>query len=172
MGKMIYDDGGRPFSALDAFNVAVCRPTAFVGGTSNARGDKDGTDAAHTLFTVTGDVLVRMWGVCTVDVASTTGTLEVGITGNTALLIAQTTASGIDVNEIWNDATPAIGDTLANITGPFIIPNGLDIIETCATADITAGNIYYICLWRPLSMVSNSAGESLKGNVVAAGNQI
>src|SRR3990167_7126347 len=159
---MVIDDNGRAFSALDSYNVAVCRPVAFTGGTANSRGDKDGTDVAHTLFTVTGDVLVRIWGVCTVDVASTTGTLEVGITGNTALLIAQTTASGIDANEIWNDSSPAIGDTLANIPGPFIIPNGLDIIETCATADITGGNIYYICLWRPVSVGAAADGTSIK----------
>ena len=168
---MIYDGNSRPFSALDSYNVAICRPTAFAGATANARGDSGGTDTAHTLFTVTGDVLVRLWGVCTTLLAGASATLSVGVTDNTALLLALTTATDIDANEIWNDATPAIGDTLANITGPFVIPNGLDIIETTATADITSGNVYYICLWRPVSVGLDAAGVSIAGNVVAAGTQ-
>lgn len=148
---MILDSNNKELSSLDAFNVAIVRPPAFAGGTTNARGNDGGTNDPFTLFTVTGDVLVRMWGVCTTLLDGATATLEVGIAGNTALLIAQTTATDIDANEIWNDTTPAIGDTLANITGPFVIPNGLDIIETVATTSITSGNIYYVCLWRPLT---------------------
>lgn len=169
---MIYDDNAKPFSALDSYNVAICRPAAFAGATANARGDKDGTNVSYTLFNVTGDVLVRIWGVCTTDLAGATGTLALGITGNTALFIAATTATDIDVNEIWNDTTPAIGDTLANIAGPFVVPNGVDIVETSATADITSGNVYYICLWRPVSVGLDAAGVSIKGLVVAAGTQI
>jgi len=154
------DDNQVPFQNIDSFGIVRVAPTAFDGGTAGARGDDGGTNDPFTLFTVTGDVLVRIFGVCTVDLVSDGGgTLEVGVTGNTALLIAQSTATAIDANEIWNDTTPAIGDTLANITGPFVIPNGLDIIESVGTADITAGNIYYICLWRPLSR---------DGSVVAA----
>lgn len=155
------DANRQPHFTLDSFNVVKCEPSAFAGGTTNARGDDGGTSDPLTLFTVTGDVLVRIFGVCTTNLASAGGgTLEVGVTGNTAALIAQTTATDIDANEIWNDNAPAVGtDTLANLTGPHIIVNGLDIIETTATADITAGNIYYICLWRPLSP---------NGNVVSA----
>ena len=169
---MIYDDNSRPFSSLDSYNVAVCRPTAFAGGTTNARGDDGGTDDPHTLFTVTGDVIVRLWGVCTVDLTTTTGTVAVGIANNTGLLLAALAAGDIDAGEIWNDATPAIGDTLANIAGPFVLPNGADIIETIATADVTAGNVYYICLWRPVTEGLAADGTSIKGNVVAAGTQL
>src|SRR3990167_2890992 len=138
---MILDPNSRELSALDSFNVAVVRPTAFLGGTTDARGDKDGANSAFTLFNVTGDVLVRIFGVCTVDLVGA-ATIEVGVAGNTAALIAQTAnATTIDANEIYNDATSAIGtDTLANITGPHVIVNGLNIIETTAAADITAGN--------------------------------
>lgn len=149
---MIIDSNGRPHRSLDSLNVAVVKPTAFAGVTSNARGDKDGSNATFTIFTVTGDVLVRIFGVCTDSLTSGgVAKLEVGLTGNTALLIAQTTATAIDVNQLWNDASPALGDTLANVLGPFIVPNGLDIIETTSAADISGGNVYYVCLWRPLS---------------------
>lgn len=137
---------------IDAFESVKVVPTAFLGGTTNARGDNDGTSDPYTLFRVTGDVLVRVFGVCTTLLEGATATLEVGVAGNTAALIAQTTATDIDANEIWSDASPTVGvDTLASVLGPYIVVNGLDIIETVGTADITAGNIYYVCLWRPLS---------------------
>lgn len=154
---ILRDDNGNLFPNVDSFAVAVDEPTAFVGATTNARGDDGGTNDPFTLFTVTGDVLVRIFGVCTTDLVSAGGgTLSVGVTGNTAALIASTTATDIDASEIWNDSTPAAGtDTLANVTGPHVIVNGLDIIESVGTADITAGNIYYVCLWRPLSRDGN-----------------
>jgi hypothetical protein len=155
---MLIDANHHPLTALDSFNVEKASPTAFAGGTTNARGDDGGTSDPLILFTVTGDVLVRVFGVCTIDLVSAgAGTLEVGLTGNTPFLIAQTTATTIDANEIWYAAAPADigGKALASINGPFIIINGLDIIETIGTADITAGQIYYICLWRPLSPDGN-----------------
>src|SRR3990167_11202607 len=136
------------FLNIAGFHVAVVRPTAFLGGTTDARGDKDGTNSAFTLFNVTGDVLVRIFGVCTVDLVGA-ATLEVGVSGNTAGLIAQVAdATTVDANDIYNDATPAVGvDTLASVLGPYVIVNGLDIIETTAVADITAGKNYYPFLW-------------------------
>ena len=149
---MLLDRSGKPLRALDSLNVTRVSPPAFAGATTDARGDDAGANDPYTLFTVTGDVLVRIFGVCTVDLASAGGgTISLGITGNVALINAATTATAIDANEIWNDTAPAIVDTLASIPGPFVIPNGVDIVEAYATADITAGNIYYICLWRPLS---------------------
>lgn len=158
---MLRDANREIHLTLDSFNVSKCAPTAFAGGTTNARGDNDGTSDPFTLFTVTGDVLVRIFGVCTVDLVSGGGgTLEVGVTGNTAGLIAQTTATDIDASDLWSDSTPTVRvDTLASVLGPYIVANGADIIETVGTADITAGNVYYICLWRPLSP---------DGNVVSA----
>lgn len=166
-------EGGHPFSALDSYNVAVCRPPAFTGATANTRGDKDGTNSAYTLFTVTGDVFVRIWGVCTVSLAGATATVSVGVAGNTAGLIALETATEIDADGIYVSATQVVGVVaVASITGPFVIGNGLEIIETVATADVTSGNIYYICLWRPVSVGSAADGTSIEGNVVPAGTQI
>ena len=159
---LVDQDTSLPFSALDSFNVAIAKPSAFAGGTTNARGDDGGTSDPKILFTVTGDVLVRIFGVCTVDLVSAGGgTLAVGVTGNTAALIAQETATDIDANGIYISATQVAGAVaLATVPGPFVIVNGLDIIETVGTADITAGNIYYICLWRPLSPGSSVVGLS------------
>jgi len=150
-----------PHLTLDSFNVEISKPAAFTGGTGNTRGDKDGTSNPFTLFTVTGDVLVRIFGVCTTDLVGA-GTLEVGVTGNTAALIAQiANATTLDINELYYGATHVLGvATLASVLGPYVIVNGLDIIETCGTADITAGQIYYICLWRPLTPGSTVVGKS------------
>jgi hypothetical protein len=52
------------------------------------------------------------------------------------------------------DATPAIGKTI-DALNYYVVGNGVDVIETCATANITSGNIYYICLWKALSAGSS-----------------
>ncbi len=162
MGQKIKNIGDNEISrtSLDAFNIMKCSPGAFLGGTSNARGDKDGTKAVLPLFTVTGVVLVRIFGVCTVDLVGS-GTIEVGVAGNTAALIAQMAdATTIDAGEIWNDATPPLGvDLLANVLGPYIVAAGhngtITIDEKVASADITAGNLDYYLMWRPISPDGN-----------------
>jgi hypothetical protein len=147
---------------LNKFNKEVARPAAFAGGTTNARGDDGGTSDPKTLFTVTGDVLVRIFGVVTVDLVSAgAGTVSVGVTGNTAGLLALETGTDLDANGVYVSATQVAGTVaFSSVPGPFVIVNGLDINEYIGTADVTAGNIYYICLWQALSE---------DGNVVAAG---
>lgn len=138
----------------EAFKVS--KAMTFAGGTSNDPGDFDGTGNPATLFTVTGDVLATVFGICTVDLVGNTATLEVGVTGATALILAQTTATNIDASKAWVDASVVLTEVLPH---PMILGNGQDIIQTAATANITAGAITYYCLWRPLSA---------NGNVVAA----
>ena len=170
---MIYDGNGRPFSSLDSYNVVISRPPAFTGATANTRGDDAGTNDPYTLFTVTGDVLVRIWGVCTETLTNATATVSVGVAGNTAGLIALETATEIVTNGIYASATQVTGVVaLSSVTGPFVIANGLDINEYVATADVTGGNIYYICLFRPVSKGQDASGNDITGNVVAAGVQI
>ena len=138
---------------IDDFSRIKAVPAAFTGGTENTRGDSGGTSASLTLFNVTGDVRVYLLAVCTTLLAGT-GKVEVGVTGNLAGLIAETTATDIDANEIWYAAAPAnVGVVAASSApvGPFTIVNGLDILETTTTADITSGQIYYVCLWQALS---------------------
>ena len=142
---------GQPHSSLDSFNIAKASPSAFAGATTNARGDDGGTSDPLTLFTVTGDVEVGIIGVCTVDLVSAGGgTVSVGPTDNTTLFMAALTATGLDANEVWVDATPAIGKPLDSLSF-YIVGNGEDIVEATATADITAGQVYYLALWRPIS---------------------
>ena len=112
-----------------------------------------GEAGAATLFTVTGDVLVHLFAKCTTDLTVTgAATIEIGITGNTAVLIAQTTASGIDSGEIWVDTGAATVEALPN---KYILVGGTDIIETIATADIDGGVLTFYCLWTPLSEDAN-----------------
>lgn len=129
----------------------------FAGGTANDPGDYDGTGNPATLFTVTGDVLVYLIGQCKTNLVGA-ATLEVGLVGNTAILLAQIpNTTSLDAGMNYLDATPAIGEGVAPIFNP--IASGLDIIQTVGTANITAGVIDYYCFWRPLSD---------NGNLVAA----
>lgn len=135
--------------AVQAGWRVATKTATFAGGTANARGDYDGTGNPATLFTVTGTVMVVLFGHCTTDLAGATATLEVGVTGNTAALLAQTTATDIDSGDVWRDASPAVGAEALN--DPMVVVGGADVIETVATANITAGVITYYCLWYPLS---------------------
>lgn len=114
----------------------------FVAGTTGAVG-------AHTVFTVTGDVLANVWAVCSTLVTGS-GTGEVGTANNTATLIAQTTGTAIDANEVWQNATPTleVGAALGNAKP---ITGGSDIVLTIATDTFTAGVVTFYCQYRPLS---------------------
>lgn len=131
--------------------LIVTKSRAYDGGSGT------GAAGATTLFTVTGDVLVAVFGVCSEDLVSAGGgTVEIGISGNTAALIAQTTATGIDNGEVWVDNSPA---TVESYPTEKILTGGTDIIETIGTADVTDGTLTMYCVWIPLSS---------DGNVVAA----
>ena len=140
-----------PLPSIDDFFSVKAEPSAFAGGTANSRGDEGGTSDPLTLFTATGDVLVGVFGVCTTDLASAGGgTVSVGVTDNVTLFIGATTATEIDENEVFLDTAPAIGEPIDGLNY-YIVGNGEDIVEATGTADVTAGQIYYIALWRPLS---------------------
>jgi hypothetical protein len=124
--------------------LVATKTITYVAATTGAVG-------ASNLFTVSGDVIVNVFAVCSVDLTGS-GTVEVGITGNTASLIAQTTGTAIDAGEVWVDNAPA---TVESLPTAKLLTNGTDIIQTIATNTITAGTITYYCLWRPLSSSSN-----------------
>ncbi|KKL04346.1 hypothetical protein LCGC14_2616960, partial [marine sediment metagenome] len=70
---------------------------------------------------------------------------------NVAGLIASVNVEDIDANDIWLDSTPSVGLDVTDALSFYIVVNGLDIIETVATKDVDSGQIYYLCLWRPIS---------------------
>lgn len=106
-----------------------------------------GAVGATTLFTVTGLVAVQVFAVASGVDLTGTGTLEVGIAGNTASITAQTAATAIDVGEIWYGANPP---TVGVLPAQLIL-SGTNIIQTIATATVTAGTLTYYCLWAPIS---------------------
>ena len=156
----------RGFRGPDEVRWRQCIATAtFDGGTGDALGDHDGTGDGAALFTVTGDVIVRIIAVCTTNLTfASDATIEVGITGATAAIIAQSdmSLSALAAKEIWLGSAPdqeyeVIGDARKE----FIITDGNDILMTVGTANVTAGVIAFYCDWRPLStdglVVANDA---------------
>jgi len=132
------------FPIEDKDGLIISNAVTFAAATTGATG-------AHTLFTISGPCIVKVIGVCSADLTGS-GTVEVGLTGNTAVLIAQTTGTTIDKGEFWIDNSPAVYET--DFTGKLI---ATDIIETIGTDTITAGTITYYCYWRPMSPTSTCA---------------
>lgn len=116
----------------------------------------DGTIGAvgsSTLFTVTGTVVVRVFGVCGLTLVGA-ATLEVGITGATSIILAQIAdATTLATDEIYTDATPTT--KVEAIPGQLIIGAGQDILQKIGSAAITAGQLTYYCLWSPISSDGN-----------------
>ena len=110
------------------------------------------TEGTVALFTVTGDVIIRMIGI--VKDALTTSdaiTAEVGVAGNTAVIIAQVAdATGLIGDEIWHDAAPDATIEAEDVMREFIISNGQDVLLTKG-GTLTAGEIQFYLFWRPLS---------------------
>ena len=136
----------------------------FAGATTDAWGDDGGALDDAAIFTVTGLVFARVIAVCTTSLteAGGTATIEVGITGDTAIFMPTETATQIDAGQIWlNDAANA---TYALVGGeeeaaadnmPKYALNGNDIILTVKTANVATGVLDFYCMWSPIS--SNAA---------------
>lgn len=120
----------------------------FVAGTTGATG-------AHTLFTVTGNVLVSVFAVIDTTLASGgAATIEMGVTGNTAALVAQSLATSLADGEIWVDGTlTRVG--VGAVPAMQVLNDGNDIILTVGTTTVTGGAMDIYCLWRPLSADAN-----------------
>lgn len=117
-------------------------------------GDDGGSQTAFTIFTITGDVLLQVFGACDIAAAGVSATIQLGVSGDTAAYIALTTAADLIANEVWIDASPTLTKEIldpAAIPRTWIVLNGQDVIMTIATADLTAGDIDFYALWRPLS---------------------
>lgn len=131
----------------------VCEKTVtFAGGTTNGIGDYDGTGNPVNLFTVTGEVFIKVVGIVQTDLAGASGTVAVGVSGDTAELLPVTTGTDLDVGEVWHDATPDSKGELSSVVAEKIVGNGADVILTVGTANITSGVIKFLCFWYPLSV--------------------
>ena len=154
--KDTYDRLGAPSGASLAADIAAVQAdtlTLLQLATKSITLSLAAVPVTETLFTVTGEVEVIVIGYIDTAVTSAGGlTLEAGIAGNTAGLIAQTAVANLLINLLWIDATPAV-----LITRPAVkvIANGADIIHIIATAAATAGAITYYCWWRKLSTDGN-----------------
>jgi len=132
------------------------RTITFAGGTTDAWGDDGGALDGGVVFTVTGVVQIKVFGECTTDLVGG-ATVEVGITGATAIFCAQITDTTLDAGELFlNDTTPAsyfiVGEEQAAADNlPEYILNGNDIILTTTTTNTTSGVIDFFALWKPLS---------------------
>lgn len=150
MPRLPRDDNQNPIQLAEG--MTITKTITFDGGTVNGIGDENGTNDPFTIFTVTGTILAKVFGVCTTDLVGVSATVEIGLTGNTAGLIAQSTATAIDASDIWHSATITdVGETVYTDVTQRIIGNGLDIIGTVGTANITAGVIDFFCIYVPLS---------------------
>lgn len=135
------------------FGPVVEKVMTFAGGTTNDPGDYDGTGNPATLFTVTGTVLAKVFAVVETDLAGASATVAVGTAKNATGLITTTTATDLDVDEIWHDAIPDASVELSSVATEKIINQ--NIIQTVATANITSGVIRYFCIWKPISIDGN-----------------
>ncbi len=107
------------------------------------------------LFTVTGDVEIRLIAICKTNVASAAAAnIELGVSGDTNAMIASTLATDLDANEIWNDASPTVNIEAMSTSRDYIISNGDDIILTL-DAQVDSGAITFYCAWRALSSDGN-----------------
>ena len=106
-------------------------------------------NVAVSLARVTGEVLITNMGVyCVTSLAGASATLSLGSAGNTAAIIAATTATTIDSGEWWVDTSPAsqiataIKDTLLDAGGLQYEP---------LTATVSGGVLDLFLFWLPLS---------------------
>lgn len=107
-----------------------------------------GVAGSIAMFTVTGAVEVILVGVVTTSLTSGgAATLEAGVVGLTAALIANTAVADLSAPNTWVDASPAIAQPLP---AAQVISSGQDIVFDINVADLTAGIIDFYCYWRPL----------------------
>lgn len=174
MGREIAGGPAQPIILIDSTGLPVTIPTqvtlpAFYKTFNTATlsvpnvttGGASWTTAHSpvTLFTVTGSVWLRVYGVVGATALTSTGglgTLSIGISGTVGLYLPLSTVSGaagqFAIGSVWVGATPTLLSAvplLANLT--WAINNGANVILTVATADMTAGAMTIYADWMPIS---------------------
>lgn len=110
------------------------------------------TEGTAALYTITGDVIIRMIGIVKESLTTSDAiTIEVGVAGKTAEIVAQVAdATGLVQHEIYHDNAPDSAIEAEDVMRSFIISNGQDILLTKG-GTLTAGEIQFHLFWRPLS---------------------
>jgi len=118
-------------------------PITFAALTTGAVG-------SHEILTVTGAVRVRIIPECTVNVAGA-GTIELGVAGDTDIMLGTTTGTDIDAGKFWLDTSPA--ELAFNFSSVIdkVIAGGLDIGYEIKTDTLTGGEIVFHCFYEPLN---------------------
>lgn len=107
-----------------------------------------------SLFTVTGDVIMRVFGIVKTACASAGAcTGSIGVSGNTQIFVPTTDMTTLAINEIWVDATPTTTIEADSSSVNYINSNGQDVILTLS-AQVDSGAITFYCQWRPLTASS------------------
>ena len=93
---------------------------------------------------------------CTTSLTESAGTptLSYGVDAVVALFIAATTATAIDVNEVWIDNAPGAGSiAIPTLMKDIHVGNSDPISCTVAGSNnISAGVIEFNVWWRPMSL--------------------
>jgi hypothetical protein len=136
------DGNGVP---ITGFGLTEKKTISFAAGTTGAVG-------TTTLFRVVGNVTVNVFAICSESLVSSSGTVEIGIAGNTASLANQVVATTVDAGSAYS--TNRLGTAVQLF--PLVIPlTSQDIILTIGTAEITDGTLEFYCVWIPLDADSS-----------------
>ena len=102
------------------------------------------------LFTVTGDVIVRLVAVVKTNCASGGCNVSVGTADIVDAMIPVTDITLLVAQEIWHDATPDKEIEALSTLREYIISDGNDITLNSSAAD-NSGAVTFYCFWTPLS---------------------
>lgn len=156
-------------------------PVSFASATWNK------TATSHEILTVTGNVRVKIFPVCTTSLtvaAGGGGSISLGIAGDTDYYLPGIVVTEIDGGEIWTGVTSYINTSLpmeSGVTGAtahfagtngsppkaildYVVTNGVDIGYCLNSKNCNAGVIQFHVWWEPLtpgSFVTAGAGGTL-----------
>ena len=142
-------------AAVDPNKVINDSPRVLVKTVASMASGWGTANSPVTLFTVTGDVLVRCFAIVKTACTSTDndGTLSVGVVGDVACVLVADTVDGTAFvqHDCWTLDQAADTPSAEMDTNWVLIPDGLDISATIGTNNMTAGAITYYLQWIPLS---------------------